>query len=398
MKILSVTAQKASSTGSGVYLTELVKGFAKMGHEQAVLGGAYVGEQVELPEDVKYYAVYYKTEELPFPITGMSDEMPYESTRYSDMTAEMTEQYVKAFQKKILQVVEEFQPDVILCHHLYFVTALVRSICPEQIVFGLSHGSDMRQIKKNQWKREFIKEKIRKLNGILALHQEQKEEICAYYHYDPENVSVIGTGYNSDIFYRNGSKEDKDKLRLIFAGKISEKKGVKSLLRSMQYLPQTKKSVELVLAGGAGNQREYEEICAIAEQCSCNVRFLGRLSHEALAKELNQSDIFVLPSFYEGLPLVIIEAMACGLKVVCTDLPGIKKWLDDNLPAHEVVFVKPPKMQNEDEPQCEELPAFEKRLAEAIQKAEGQKVPEEEALKNISWNGLCNRLLELWNQ
>ena len=396
MRILSVTAQKASSTGSGVYLTELVKGFAKMGHAQAVMAGAYAEDEIELPEGVEYYPVYFKSEELPFAITGMSDEMPYESTKYSDMTEEMTEQFIHAFREKILQVIEEFQPDVILCHHLYFLTALVRNICPYQKVYGLSHGSDMRQIKKNSWKREFIKNKIAKLNGILALHEEQKNEICEYYHCEPEDVMVIGTGYNSDVFFRDGSKKKNEKLRLIFAGKISEKKGVKSLLRSLHHIPDAADRVELLLAGGHGNEKEYGEICELARQCPCSVTFLGRLSHKDLAKELNQSDIFVLPSFYEGLPLVVIEAMACGLKVVCTDLPGIKDWLQANLPTNEVVFVRPPKMRNEDEPREEELPEFEQRLAAAILKAQKTKVPEEEELKKISWDGLCQRLIKMW--
>ena len=396
MRILSVTAQKASSTGSGVYLMELVKGFAKMGHAQAIVSGAYVEDHMELPKGVAYYPVYFKSEELPFAITGMSDEMPYESTRYSDMTEEMTEQFIHAFRRKIQQVIEEFQPDVILCHHLYFLTALVRNICPEQKVYGLSHGSDMRQVKKNSWKREFIKDKIAKLNGILALHEEQKNDICEYYHCDPEDVKVIGTGYNSDVFYRTDSKKENDKLRLIFAGKISEKKGVKSLLRSLHYLPDATKRVELLLAGGYGNEKEYEEICELAKQCPCKVTFLGRLSHKDLARELNQSDIFVLPSFYEGLPLVVIEAMACGLRVVCSDLPGIQNWLSTNLPTNEVVFVRPPKMRNEDEPREEELPGFEQRLAEAVLKAQKTKVPDEEELKRISWDGLCQHLIKMW--
>jgi len=396
MRILSVTAQKASCTGSGVYLTELVKGFAKMGHVQAVVAGAYAEDEIELPQDVAYYPVYFKSEELPFPITGMSDEMPYESTKYSDMTEEMTEQLIDVFRRKIFQVIEEFQPDVILCHHLYFLTALVRTICPEQKVYGVSHGSDIRQVKKNTWKREFIKNKIARLNGILALHEEQKQEICAYYHCEPEDVTVIGTGYNSDVFYRDRSEKKKESLRLIFAGKISEKKGLKSLLHALHYLADTEKRVELFLAGGYGNEKEYDEIRELAKKCPCKVTFLGRLSQKELARELNQSDIFVLPSFYEGLPLVIIEAMACGLKVVCTDLPGIQNWMRINLPMNEVVFVKPPRMQNEDEPRKEDLPAFERSLAKAIIKAQKARVPTEEELRKISWEGLCGRLIDMW--
>ena len=120
MRILSVTAQKPDSTGSGVYLTELVKGFAGMGHTQAVIAGVYAEDQIQMPDGVRCYPGYYNSQELNFPILGMSDEMPYASTKYSDMTDEMTENFKNAFRKRIERAVQEFQPDVILCHHLYY--------------------------------------------------------------------------------------------------------------------------------------------------------------------------------------------------------------------------------------------------------------------------------------
>ena len=86
MKILSVTAQKVDSTGSGVFLTELVKGFEKLGHQQAVICGTVREDTIHLPEGVRCFPVFYKSDGLPIPISGMSDEMPYESTRYSDMS------------------------------------------------------------------------------------------------------------------------------------------------------------------------------------------------------------------------------------------------------------------------------------------------------------------------
>ena len=110
MRILSITAQKPSSTGSGVYLTELVKEFARKGHSQAVVAGVYREDQISLPAEVGFYPVYFQTETLPYPIAGMSDEMPYPSTRYCDMTEEMTEAFGKAF----LEKVEEIGPDLIV--------------------------------------------------------------------------------------------------------------------------------------------------------------------------------------------------------------------------------------------------------------------------------------------
>ena len=128
------------------------------------------------------------------------------------------------------------------------------------------------------------------------------------------------------------------------------------------------------------------------------MRFLGKLTQTELAEETNRSDVFVLPSFYEGLPLVIIEAMACGARVVCTDLKGIQTWINQALSGHGIVFVAPPVMQNEDEPLEESLPRFEKELADAILAAKDKEPVSEERLAKISWDGLCERLIQLWGE
>ncbi len=407
MRILNVTAQKPDSTGSGVYLSELLKGFLKMGHPQALIGGIYEEDVIHLPESVAMFPVYFQTKELPFPIAGMSDEMPYQSTRYRDMTEDMTEQFKNAFGEKIAEAIRIFQPDVILCHHLYFVTSLVCQLAGNIPVYGFCHGTDIRQIKKNPWQRDFIKEMIPRLNGIFALHQEQKREICQEFSCQEDMVRVIGTGYNNEVFYEPLNKVKKEpedhEVTLVFAGKLSEKKGVISLLECSKLLPADGISYRLLLAGGYGNEKEYNRIKNLAEKVPVKVEFLGKLDQNRLANVMNQGDLFILPSFYEGLPLVVVEAMACGLKVICTDLPGIRPWLDEKVPNHQVAFVKPPEMENEDEPKKGSLPAFEQELAEIIakeanhilNKREGTENESSPDLSKISWTGLCKVILEV---
>ena len=399
MKILNITAQKVDSTGSGVFLTELTKGFRKLGCAQAVVCGTVEDDTIALSEDIALFPVVYKTPNLPFPICGMSDEMPYESTRYCDMTEEMTHRFRSAFQEALETAVRDFRPDVILCHHLYYLAALVREICPGIPVYGQCHGSDLRQIRKNSWQREWILSRIPKLDGIFALHAQQKEAICQTFGLSENRVTVMGTGYNSDVFYLDEeirSSRDPKKIRLIFAGKLSEKKGLFSLLRALRLLPHPER-YELALAGGYGNTLEYEEICRLAETAPCPVTFLGRLTHPELAREMNASDAFILPSFYEGLPLVLIEAMACGLKTVCTDLPGIRPWLEQTIPQCGTIFVEPPRMFNEDEPYPEDLEFFEQRLAEAIASVKNRHCADLDLVRRVSWSALCEKLISIWN-
>ena len=395
MRILSITAQKADSTGSGVFLTELVKAFAKQGHAQAVICGMTEEDILQLPEGVVAFPVYYNSPELPFPVCGMSDEMPYPSTRYRDLDETQSAQLLDVFRRKLREAVAAFQPDVILCHHLYFLAALAKEQFPDIPVYGQCHGSDLRQIRKNGWLRDWIAVNIRNLDGIFALHEQQKQTILEIFGVEPEKVLVMGTGYNSDVFYLNRN-EGHRKLRLIFAGKLSEKKGLYSLLRSLRLL-QKPERYELALAGGYGNREEYANICRLAEVSPCPVTFLGKLTHPELAQEMNNSDVFILPSFYEGLPLVLIEAMACGLKTICTDLPGIRPWLDRAIPGNGTVFVKPPRMYLEDEPYPEDLPEFEQALAEAIQTVNHRPLPDPELVRQVSWDGLCDKYCSIWN-
>ena len=397
MKILSITAQKPDSTGSGVFLTELTRAFEILGCTQAVVCGTVQEDTLPFSSHIAVFPVHYQTAALPFPVCGMSDEMPYESTRYRDMTEEMTIQIRDAFRSKIIEAVESFQPDVILCHHLYFMASLTRELFPHIPIYGQCHGSDLRQLETNPWQQEWIKMQIPKLDGIFALHEAQREQICKIFDLEPEQVQVMGTGYNSRVFFRNEEIEkSKDLTIYLFAGKISEKKGVHSLLRCLSMLKNPDK-IHLYLAGGCGNEEELQNIQALADTAPCAVTFLGKLDQTSLAETMNRCNVFVLPSFYEGLPLVLIEAMACGMKTISTDLPGIQPWLNHAIPNCGTIFVAPPHMQNTDEPIPEELPDFEHRLAEALERAATVPQPDPGQVIHLSWRSLCRKLLAIFD-
>lgn len=395
MRILSISAQKPDSTGSGVYMTELIRAFADKGYEQGAVAGIGPEDRPELPEGIRFYPVRFETEDLPFPVAGMSDEMPYRSTRYCDMTEEMTVQFSQAFLKVIDQAVRKLQPDVILCHHLYLLTALVRKHYPERRVYGFCHNTDLRQMQKTDLEREYITGQIRRLDRIFALHAEQKRTIQDIYDVPKEKIQVIGMGYNSHIFKNESLRVNDGVTRIAFAGKISVKKGVESLIRSLDYLEYEKERIELLLAGGAGNKEEYEQIVELAKKCPYKVTFLGNLPQKELAKVYNSCDIFALLSFSEGLPLTVIEALACGDRVVMTDLPGVKEWIDTYAPGADIRYVTLPLMRNVDEAVPATLPDFERRIGQRIWESVEAGKTKEVDVSGLSWTKIAGEVLKV---
>lgn len=438
MRILSVLAQKPSSTGSGVYLSELVRCFKKMGHEQEIICAMYEGEinnykcmgehcepenrRGELCEPV-YNPVIFNTEELPIKIAGMSDVMPYETIKYSDLAKDekMLEIWQRMFEEKINEVVDRFKPDLIICHHLYLITAMVidkraRNARPygdangarvarpynvdgarsgeAPLIYGICHNTDLRQYQQTNLKREFIKENIKKLDRVFAPSLEHKNKIVELFDVDENKIEVIGIGYNSDIFYRDDNivKSDDKETKLLYVGKVAKKKGVMSLVKAFKMID--KKNISLDIIGGAGDKNEYDEILKESATSSNKINFMPPMKQTELAKEYNSHDIFILPSFSEGVPMVPIEALACGCRVVISDLPGVKAFYEANIKNAGIKYVKLPKMSNVDEVEGAELEAFEKRLKMAIIESIEDNTDYKPELGGISWENIAKTVLE----
>ena len=401
MNILHISAQKPDSTGSGVYLNETVCSLARLGHKQAVIAGIGPEDDPVFPDGVLFRPVRFETAALPFPVVGMSNVMPYKATRYPDLTPEMTEQFKTAFRAAVDDVFSQFAPDLVICHHLYLMCSVVVERIGQLVasgkaksctICGLSHSTDMRQMRQIPLERDYIRQGVRKLDRIYALHEAQADEIAEVYGVDRGSIRIVGTGYNANIFHTRPGLRTADSARVVYVGKIYRKKGVESLLRAFASVAELVPKAELILVGGYNDQQEYDEIVDLARNLDIPAEFVGRLSQERLIEEYCKADVFVLPSFYEGLPLVAIEALACGCKAVLTDLPGIAPWINSYVEGGYIDFVKPPRMLNVDTPIDADLPAFEQRLSDALVRA--LKAPHTPCdTSRVSWDALAMRLL-----
>jgi len=127
----------------------------------------------------------------------------------------------------------------------------------------------------------------------------------------------------------------------------------------------------------------------------------GQLRQLRLAELMRQCSVFVLPSFYEGIPLVLVEALACGCRLVSTELPGVMKKLFHHF---ESVFelVPPPRLKGVDIPVVEDLPAFVENLINAIETSLNKPLLNSEdkniasKLSQFTWKKIFQQVEKFW--
>jgi glycosyltransferase involved in cell wall biosynthesis len=123
--------------------------------------------------------------------------------------------------------------------------------------------------------------------------------------------------------------QGKDTVKVLFLGNLSKRKGVWDLIEAMATVPT---SVQLILAGGEDEANIGEKLNEKIQTLGLekNVTWLGPVYGEEKAQLLSQADIFVLPSYAEGLPISLLEAMCAGLPVIATPVGGIPTVVAQN--------------------------------------------------------------------
>ncbi|MEE4254527.1 MAG: glycosyltransferase family 4 protein [Desulfuromusa sp.] len=407
MKILHILSQIPEATGSGIYLQSSLQHASRRGFKNYLLAGI----PADFPKHKKiqkllcsdYNAVYFELD-LPFPVVGMSDVMPYPSTRFCDLSDTDLSLYQEHFKRKLVESVERWKPDLIHSHHLWLLTSLTRQLFPEIPLVTSCHGSDLRQFQNCPHLQPAVLNGCRNIDAICALNQGQKLEIQHLYGIVAERIQVVGAGYDSARFYLPEQPLNQKPIQILYAGKLSRAKGVLWLLKALNRLPADEFVFHLV---GDSDGIEKQEILNLTGELDNNIQVHGKIKQEQLADLMRQTDIFVLPSFYEGLPLVLLEALACGCRIVATALPGIVE-LFSGIKSNWIQLAELPRMATIDEPEACENEKFIATLARALQTQIEQTrkrhqptgVPDEirNLLNNHTWEAVFLKIEKIYNR
>jgi len=401
LRILHVLSQRPDSTGSGIYIQAMLREASKNGHTNYLVAGIQSDQEVQVDciDDDQCRFVKFKNADIAYPIVGMSDIMPYDSTRFCSLSLDDLDQYEAAFSHHIKAAVDTFQPDIIHSHHLWIVTSLVRRLLPRIPLVTTCHGSDLRQFQNCPHLQQRVLDGCRGIDEVMALSHSQKRAIERLYDMVPDRVHVVGVGYNDSIFVQP-VKASPGPVQLVYAGKLSRAKGVPWMLRALSSIEAPDWHLHLV---GGGSGEEKAECLKLADRLGHRLTVHGAVSQQRLADIMKRSHVFVLPSFYEGLPLVVLEALASGCRIVATELPGITEILGDM--RNDVIdLVTLPRLRDVDKPIKEDQNRFERDLKESLQRqmvaVENQPTIDlsgiAERMSAFSWAGIFKKVQSIY--
>ena len=325
MKILHLLAQHPAKTGSGTSLQKTIEYMDHEANEQFALYGLNANQE-EVDVGCPSKAVVFSLEEDGQWLFGMSDAMPYPTNTYESMTDDQYDVWKNKWDRVIIDTLEDFQPDIIICHHLYLLLervlqhALVPVVC-------VCHGTDIDQLAKNPKHRAIVRDVSQDIAMVFTNGPAQNEPIQNLLGIDADRLQIFGGGYDETYFYPPKKPKELPPVQLVFTGKISEHKGMRPLFYALE---KVMKEIPLHLTIiGSGVGEEAEDLIALGESLQIPITYRGHLAQEDIGLLYHDMHILILPSYAEGLSLVVLEALGAGLRVVATDIENLMAFLPD---------------------------------------------------------------------
>jgi len=270
--------------------------------------------------------------------------------------------------------------------HYGFHSALIAAVLKRRPLVTTFHGSDaLFEPLRNRVYLMLQKFVVSRSDHIIAVSNEVRNVLISWLGADPAKISVISCGVDTK-FFAPGSKTDarknlgigEDEKVVLFVGHVTYGKGIDVLCECARRMPE----ITFIVVGKG----------ALSDQPD-NCRFVGNLPNDQVPEWINASDVLVLPTRSEGTPVVLMEALSCGVPVVASSVGGIPDLVKDKQTGYLV--------------DKEDVDTFETRLQELLESTEnamrmGQKGRKDmvenydgckiaERIKNVYHRVLANR-------
>jgi teichuronic acid biosynthesis glycosyltransferase TuaC len=231
--------------------------------------------------------------------------------------------------------IRAFKPDVVLAFWVYpdgyAAMKVAKSLGVPSVVGAL--GSDIHvRDGLNAW---FTRQTIHGVDALLTVSEAMRRSAINEYGAQPERVHTIVNGFNTGIFGPGDQAQARQQLGVgadeqlvVYVGRFVEEKGLRELITAGERQAVANPRFRLVFIGDGVMKAQLMSMIE-SSNLKSKVYLPGGLPPEKVAQWICASDVLTLPSWSEGYPNVVVEAVACGRPVVATDVGGTNEILNE---------------------------------------------------------------------
>lgn len=167
------------------------------------------------------------------------------------------------------------------------------------------------------------------MKGITVVAQSPSWKLFFQGIFPSTKIDSITGGIDTDFFQPETGRQSSDTVSVLYVGWIIKEKGIYDILAACSELKDSALNFKIDLVGPVYCDKNELEQMIRQYQLESVVNVVGAIhSREALREKYNSSDVFLFPSHYEGFPMALLEALACGLPSIGSNVGGIPDILD----------------------------------------------------------------------
>ncbi|MDC3377221.1 glycosyltransferase family 4 protein, partial [Candidatus Nanopelagicales bacterium] len=211
---------------------------------------------------------------------------------------------------------------------------------PNPIV-GLSWGFDLHQMNNPAW--------LSRLSGIIV-DSEPTAAIAREAGVNPDRITFIPWGVDLNAFHPNGPKQDlqawgvPSDARVLLTLRAHEPQyRVSDVIRAMPHIVADTPNAFLLLGNKGPQTSELEQLVSDL-QLKEHISFIPLIAEAELPHLLRAADVYISASEVDGTSVTLLQAMACGIRVVVSDIPGNRPWVEQGVSGRLFPLAKPEKL------------------------------------------------------
>lgn len=253
-----------------------------------------------------------------------------------------------SIQRSLQKKMRMFHPDVILSYWAHPDGEVAVKLAQQEGIPAVTMvgGSDVLLLARKGKRRKAIMNVLEQSDAIISVNQSIAEQIKQD-GIDSAKLHVVHRGVDCKLFSKGDRNEARQKLKLpsnqtilVAAGRLVDVKGHQILISACQQLAQQGRPFQCHILGTGPLQKKLQEQIDMSG-LQAIVHLAGAQTQEQLANWYRAADLMVHPSFSEGIPNVLLEAMSCGARFVASDVGGIPEIADANfdqlVPPHNAM-------------------------------------------------------------